>query len=420
MKLINVLKTFLVLCLMVSFMVSCEEKAPETISVTSVTVSPERDTLKVGESLVLQVSVFPENATNKKYRFSVDKDGIVEISGDTVIAKAAGKAVVTVITEDQAKTTPCTIVVKGDNNNNNNNNSIPVIDSTLNFTLEVKEVSESDIVVNVTSPKNGLTYWLWCVEKKRLESDNETGIKSEEEIMAMDQENIKSLIPLFANEAAADGTSASAGYIIKMLLLQGSQEVSIAEHFRALIDKGFMEIKPGTEYVIYAYAMNAMGYPMSRLSATACLTEGEAPNNGDDDQGENPGGGDSGEGEEEYDLVTSDFKVKAVDSTSSSITLTVAPTSNSKYIATVMSSASFEPGGFNYDVSDADVVFEWYSTASDISKFEHTGTETITFSTNLKADTRYTVLLFRAYASGQLNGNLVKFEMTTLPEEATE
>ncbi len=118
---------------------------------------------------------------------------------------------------------------------------------------------------------------------KDLMKDGGEDLMTEEEIRAMDTKNIKALVPLFADEAAADGATVSEGYIIKMLLLQGSQEVSIATHFRALIDKGFMEIKPGTQYVIYVYAMNSMGYPMSQISSTAALTAGEAPNNGGGD-----------------------------------------------------------------------------------------------------------------------------------------
>ncbi len=303
------LRILLAFCLFSAFVaVSCEEQQPAIVAVEQVLISPADTVLEVGDTIKLIVSVLPENATNKKYALSLDNDDVIEISGDMIIAKAAGKVVLTVISDDQAKFAKTTIKVnkvKEDDNTNNNegnggndgnsdngddsvddsgsgdndntgngdNNSettpvVPKIDSTMKFSLTVieKYTTETNITIDIKAPNTTVKYWVWCAEKKDLITE-EGNILANEDIWALDKEVMNKMIKTFS---AQDGTSYTIRDLMFMNTKKGNQNISIKP-----LTEGFMEIKPDTDYVIYAYAINTDGYPLSLISYTFGKTLGE-------------------------------------------------------------------------------------------------------------------------------------------------
>ena len=67
------------------------------IAVTSVQITPETAELEVGETLILTVTVLPENATDKTVAWSTDNSSVATVSEDgTVKAVAVGTATITV------------------------------------------------------------------------------------------------------------------------------------------------------------------------------------------------------------------------------------------------------------------------------------------------------------------------------------
>lgn len=84
-----------------------------TIAVTGVGVAPSAYTLAEGESLQLDVSIYPANATNKNVTFSSSAEGVATVTDEGLIAAVAeGSATITVTTEDGSKTDTCAITVE--------------------------------------------------------------------------------------------------------------------------------------------------------------------------------------------------------------------------------------------------------------------------------------------------------------------
>ena len=83
-----------------------------TVPVTSVSVSPTSKSLKVGGTVQLEVTVYPENATNKSVTYVSSKPSVATVS-ETGLVKAmvAGTTTITVTTADGNKTATATITV---------------------------------------------------------------------------------------------------------------------------------------------------------------------------------------------------------------------------------------------------------------------------------------------------------------------
>ena len=83
-----------------------------TVAVTEVTLNKSELTLEAGKSEQLTATVAPTNATNKKVSWSSDKPDIASVDASgKVTANKAGKAVITVTSEDGGKTASCTVKV---------------------------------------------------------------------------------------------------------------------------------------------------------------------------------------------------------------------------------------------------------------------------------------------------------------------
>ncbi len=92
---------------------------PSPISVTGVSVSPTTGTLSVGQTLDLNETVSPSNATNKAVTWSSSDTGVATVSTNGLVtAVALGTATITVVTQDGSFPANALITV-------NNNTPLP-------------------------------------------------------------------------------------------------------------------------------------------------------------------------------------------------------------------------------------------------------------------------------------------------------
>lgn len=81
------------------------------VSVAGVSLDKTSAELEVGGTLALTATVAPDDAANKNVSWKSDKEEVATVKDGAVTAVAAGKAVITVTTEDGGKTASCTVTV---------------------------------------------------------------------------------------------------------------------------------------------------------------------------------------------------------------------------------------------------------------------------------------------------------------------
>ena len=81
------------------------------VGVTSISLSSNSESIKVGKTVTLIPTISPSNATNKNVTWSTSSSAIATVSGGTVTGVAPGTATITVTTVDGNKTATCTVVV---------------------------------------------------------------------------------------------------------------------------------------------------------------------------------------------------------------------------------------------------------------------------------------------------------------------
>lgn len=86
--------------------------AKKTVAVTSVSLNKTSLSLEVGSTATLVATVSPSDASNKKVTWSSDNTEVATVSSDgKVTAVSAGKAVITVTTNDGSHTAKCSVSV---------------------------------------------------------------------------------------------------------------------------------------------------------------------------------------------------------------------------------------------------------------------------------------------------------------------
>ena len=84
----------------------------QDISVESVTLNKTKISLEAGKEDTLVPTIAPSSATNKKVAYTTSDEKIAKVSADGVVtAVAEGTAIITVTTEDEAKTATCKVIV---------------------------------------------------------------------------------------------------------------------------------------------------------------------------------------------------------------------------------------------------------------------------------------------------------------------
>ena len=111
--------TVLTTAVMVTAFMSCKEK-DKNISVTSITLNKTLDTLALGQTLLLEPVLLPQNATNQNVNWLSSNDSIATVIGGSVTALALGSVTITVTTQDGNKTDTCRIVASNAKNQNCN------------------------------------------------------------------------------------------------------------------------------------------------------------------------------------------------------------------------------------------------------------------------------------------------------------
>ncbi len=95
---------------------TCTVIVKEAIAITSVVLSAEKDTLNVGETLTLEATFAPENATEPTITWTSSDEAVATVEEGVVTAVAEGKAIITVsIINDamtEAVTATCEVVVQ--------------------------------------------------------------------------------------------------------------------------------------------------------------------------------------------------------------------------------------------------------------------------------------------------------------------
>ena len=137
----------------------------KVVSVTGVSLNESSITLDVGGSKTLAATVTPDNATNKKVRWTSDNETVATVSEDGVVtAVAGGTAVITATTHDGLFTATCTVTV-------NAPDAAPTITTD---TLPDGKVGEA---YSQTLTANGTTPITWRISGGTLPEDltlNET------------------------------------------------------------------------------------------------------------------------------------------------------------------------------------------------------------------------------------------------------
>ena len=107
------MRALLKLIFSISFLaiVSCEEELPELIAVTSVSLNAESVEMTEGDELTLIATVSPKDADNKSVIWSSSNLSIASVDDGKITAHKAGKATITVKTDDGGKTATCDVVV---------------------------------------------------------------------------------------------------------------------------------------------------------------------------------------------------------------------------------------------------------------------------------------------------------------------
>ena len=114
---------------------------PDVVHVTSVSLNQTSATLNIGDTLTLQATVLPENATNKGVSWSAS-NGNVSVDEGLVTALHAGTSTVTATSLDGSITASCNITVNAE-----------AVEETINFSGETDK------------PANTWVYWNdqnWC------------------------------------------------------------------------------------------------------------------------------------------------------------------------------------------------------------------------------------------------------------------
>ncbi len=140
------LKRYLFLALSVLLSFSCQEEIPQPVAVQAIYLNATSMELTEGEHATLVATISPNDAENKTVIWSSSNLSIASVSDGKVTALKAGKATITVKTDDGGKTATCEVTV--------NAKVYPVTGVTLDKTsVELTEGDELTLTATV-NPDN--------------------------------------------------------------------------------------------------------------------------------------------------------------------------------------------------------------------------------------------------------------------------
>ena len=96
----------------ISSVLSCQQE-PEEIRVSSISLSKSTFELTVGDQALLDATISPDNATNKKIRWSSSKESVATVTPEGIVeAVSVGTSFITATSEDSGVNAKCEITVK--------------------------------------------------------------------------------------------------------------------------------------------------------------------------------------------------------------------------------------------------------------------------------------------------------------------
>jgi uncharacterized repeat protein (TIGR02543 family) len=113
------------------------------VSVTGVTLEPDKLNLVVGDTATLTATVAPTDATNKSVTWSSSNTIVATVANGLVTAKAAGSANITVTTADGGKEATCNVTVS---------NKGAVTGVNLNKTTASLDVGKTETLIAIVTP----------------------------------------------------------------------------------------------------------------------------------------------------------------------------------------------------------------------------------------------------------------------------
>ena len=129
-------------------LVSCEKpNTPTAVAVSSVTLNQTTAIMNIGDTLILQATVLPENADNKVVTWLSDNPAVATVKNGKLTAVSEGTTNVIVTTQDGGKIAICAVTVNADD-------PIPVTDVTLNITDTVLDVGNFFALIATVLPTN--------------------------------------------------------------------------------------------------------------------------------------------------------------------------------------------------------------------------------------------------------------------------
>ena len=125
------------------------------VNVSSISVTPNNATLKIGDTITLSKTILPSNATNQSVTWSSSNPSVVTVSSNGVVtALSSGTAVITVTTVDGKKTARANINVLSDNI------SVTGISITpSSISLEVGKTSSISYIITPSNATNKSVTW---------------------------------------------------------------------------------------------------------------------------------------------------------------------------------------------------------------------------------------------------------------------
>ncbi|MCQ2115761.1 MAG: Ig-like domain-containing protein, partial [Bacteroidales bacterium] len=132
-------------------------EAPASVAVTSVSLNQTTASLGVGDTLTLEATVNPDNATNKAVTWSSNNSAVASVANGVVTAVAAGNATITVTTVDGGKTANCVVTVTAPVSGGDEGGSGDPI-YTLDATNEVNQGSNNSYASNCDVTVDGITW----------------------------------------------------------------------------------------------------------------------------------------------------------------------------------------------------------------------------------------------------------------------
>ena len=132
------------------------------IAVTGVELDETAATINLGETLTLNATVLPENASNKEVTWSVEDDSIASVNNGVVTGLAGGTTTVTVTTVDGSFTASCKVTV-----------NVPVTGVELNKTSATINAGETLTLNATVLPADASNKEVtWSVEDDSIASVN--------------------------------------------------------------------------------------------------------------------------------------------------------------------------------------------------------------------------------------------------------